>query len=708
MSVRWEDGLTECRWMGAARLKALERMGLVTVGDLLSHFPRRWEDRTRFDRFPGGDEEKAVCIRGVVTNVVRKFLRGRQRMFDVELSEGGTTAFSSGKVTLRWFNAYWVEKAMAVGMELVVHGRPKRRARTVIMDHPEYEIVEEDAERSIHLDRIVPVHRATEGLSARMLRWMVWRLLEEVEDVEMPDLAPPGLVIGTRARALRQIHFPDSWEEHGRAREHLVLTEFFGMQLCIARKRAEQRSEPGEVHAADGELVRRFHEGLPFPLTGAQKRSVEEILFDLRSPLPMNRLLHGDVGSGKTVVAASAMLAAVEAGFQAALMAPTQILAEQHYANLKRWCEPLGVRVGLRTGNRREESGPLPLFDHERWLRGHVEGTGDRPSLPTTVPQILVGTHALLFEEDAFERLGVVVIDEQHKFGVLQRARLRGKGRVPDVLVMTATPIPRTMTMSVYGDLDVSTLDELPAGRGRVVTAVRDAAKLADAVDFFRGFLEAGRQLYIVYPLVDESEKMSVKSAVKEHERWVGVWKPLECGLLHGRMSPEEKEAVMGRFRAGELRVLVATTVIEVGIDVANANLMLIENSERFGLAQLHQLRGRIGRGAHKGYCVLLTSTDDPEARDKLRVLERTANGFEIAEADWELRGPGDVFGTAQSGIAPVRIGNLVRDADLMQRARGAAFVLMERDSGLEAVENRRYRMHLEMAGRKGDLADVS
>jgi ATP-dependent DNA helicase RecG len=324
------------------------------------------------------------------------------------------------------------------------------------------------------------------------------------------------------------------------------------------------------------------------------------------------------------------------------------------------------------------------------------------------VPQILVGTHALLFEEDAFERLGVVVIDEQHKFGVLQRARLRGKGRVPDVLVMTATPIPRTMTMSVYGDLDVSTLDELPSGRGRVVTAVRDAGKLADAVDFFRGFLESGRQLYIVYPLVDESEKMPVKSAIKEHERWVEIWKPFECGLLHGRMSPEEKEVVMGRFRGGEIQVLVATTVIEVGIDVANANLMLIENSERFGLAQLHQLRGRIGRGSHKGYCVLLTSTDDPEARDKLRVLERTANGFEIAEADWELRGPGDVFGTAQSGIAPVRIGNLVRDAELMQRARGAAFVLMERDPGLEAAEHRRYRVHLEMAGRTTDLADVS
>ena len=694
--------------MGATRLKQLERMGLVTVGDLLMHFPRRWEDRTRFDRFPGGDEDKPVCIRGVVTNVSRKFLRGRQRMFDVELSEGGVTAFSSGKVTLRWFNAYWIEKSIAVGMELVVHGRPKRRAGVVLMDHPEYEVVEEDSERSIHLDRIVPVHRATEGLSARMMRWLVWRMLEEVSDEELPDLAPAGLVSGTRARAMRQIHFPDSWEEHGRAREHLVLTEFFGMQLCIARKRAEQRGEPGEVHAGEGELVRRFHSGLPFPLTGAQQRSVDEILADLRSPVPMNRLLHGDVGSGKTVVAASAMLAAVEAGFQAALMAPTQILAEQHYANLKKWCEPLGVRVGLRTANRKEESGPLPLFDHERWLRGHVEGTGDRPSLPPTVPQLLVGTHALLFEDDAFDRLGVVVIDEQHKFGVLQRARLREKGRVPDVLVMTATPIPRTMTISVYGDLDVSTLDELPSGRGKIVTAVRDAGKLGDAVEFFRGFLEAGRQMYIVYPLVDESEKMPVKSAVKEHERWVEALKPYECGLLHGRMGPEEKELVMSRFRAGDVRVLVATTVIEVGIDVPNANLMLIENSERFGLAQLHQLRGRIGRGAHKGYCVLLTSSDDPEARDKLRVLERTSNGFEIAEADWALRGPGDVFGTAQSGMAPVRIGNLVRDVDLMQRARGAAFVLLERDPMLEDAANRRYREHWALAEQGGDLADVS
>jgi len=402
------------------------------------------------------------------------------------------------------------------------------------------------------------------------------------------------------------------------------------------------------------------------------------------------------------------MLYAVEAGFQAALMAPTQILAEQHYLQFQRLCGPLGIRVGLRTGNRREASGPLPLFDHDSWQQAVASGSSDRPSAPASdQPEILVGTHALLHGQNLFERLGLAVIDEQHKFGVLQRATLRAQGRSPDMLVMTATPIPRTLTMSLYGDLDVSTLDELPKGRGKIVTGVRDAAKLPEAAKFIREQLEAGRQAYIVYPLIDASEKTEAKAAATEFEKWRQLLGPMSCALLHGRIPPEEKDSIMEQFRLGHTKALVATTVIEVGIDVPNANLMLIENAERFGLAQLHQLRGRVGRGAHKSYCILLTDLADQEAVKKLQVLERTSNGFDIAEADWEMRGPGDLLGTAQSGLPPIKIGNMIKDAALMQEARAAAFVVIEEDPRLEKPDHQAYRSLLFNAPAT-DLSQVS
>jgi ATP-dependent DNA helicase RecG len=489
----------------------------------------------------------------------------------------------------------------------------------------------------------------------------------------------------------------------------LVLTEFFAMQMAIARKRSEAEAQPGESHAAGGELMRRLHESLPYALTKAQARAVEEIRHDLASPRPMNRLLHGDVGAGKTLVALSAMLLAVEAGYQAALMAPTQILAEQHYLNFRRLLEPLGVRVALRTGSRKEDAGPLPLFDHDQWSSA-VRGKGpERPRAESGEPQILVGTHALLYEGAGFTRLGLAVIDEQHKFGVMQRARLRdqAKDSLPDVLVMTATPIPRTLTMTLYGDLDVSVLDELPAGRGKIVTAARDGDKLPDAAKFLREKLEAGRQAYIVYPLIDESEKLEAKAAAAEFAKWRELLTPMTCELLHGRISPEEKDAIMARFRSGATNALIATTVIEVGIDVPNASVMLIENAERFGLAQLHQLRGRIGRGKDKSYCILLTASDDPEALEKLRILESTSNGFDIAEADLQIRGPGDLLGTAQSGLPPLKLGNVLKDSEWMRQARGAAFVLMERDPELELPENQRFRILLSET-RGGALARVS
>jgi ATP-dependent DNA helicase RecG len=690
--------LSELEWIPPQRQRQLDRFGLTTVESLLTHFPRRYEDRSRFDHFPTGETDQPVCVCGVVKKTQMRRIRGSQKMFDAVIEEEGAHALSQPLV-LRWFNAYWVEKAIVTGQRIVIYGKPKRSGSAVVMAHPEFEIVEEDGEAPIHLQRITPVHRSTEGLSPRVFRRLIWDVLARLDSQIVEPLLPANLDGAARDWALRQIHFPDSNEALKKARRHLVLTEFFTMQLSISARRTEQKSEPGAVHCASETLLRRLHAALPFPLTGAQERAIGEIRADLTTLHPMNRLLHGDVGSGKTIVALSAMLLAVEAGYQAALMAPTQILADQHYLNLRRFCEPLGLRIALRTGSRKEEAAPLSLFAYAT-DGSRLVATGQFPldSLPENAPHILVGTHALLYEGAGFTRLGLAVIDEQHKFGVLQRAGLRDQGVAPDVLVMTATPIPRTLTMTLYGDLDVSTLDELPKNRQRIVTAVRDADKLPDAAKFIRGHLEAGRQAYVVYPLIAESEKLEAKAAASEFAKWRELLAPMKCELLHGRIAPEEKDAIMGRFRSGETRALIATTVIEVGIDVPNANIMLIENAERFGLAQLHQLRGRIGRGEHKSYCILLRSAKsgaDEEATEKLRVLEETSDGFEIAEADLRLRGAGDLLGTAQSGLPPLKLGDLFLDQDLMRLARNAAFLLFERDPELALPENLRFRQML-------------
>ncbi len=686
--------VTDLDWIPAARRRALERIGISTLGALLTHYPRRYEDRTRFERFPSSEGTAPVCLCGVVRKVQVRRVRGGQKMLDAVLEEEGAHALSP-RLLLRWFNAHWVERMLAEGLRIVVYGRLKCSGTNLVLAHPEFEVLDEDAGPGVHHGRITPVHPATEGLTPKMVRSLVWDGLQSLTPEAVPTRLPDALAEGPRCEALRQIHFPESWEALAKARRHLVLEEFLGLQLRVVSRRENGRQEAGGRHCGPGELMERLHGSLPFALTGAQLRAIGEIRADMAAPHPMNRLLHGDVGSGKTLVALSAMLLAVEAGFSAALMAPTQILAEQHYLQFRRLLEPLGVGVALRTGTRREEAGPLPLFGGAAAMEG---------------PQIYVGTHALLYEPAGLGRLGLAVIDEQHKFGVLQRARLREQGSEagPDVLVMTATPIPRTLTMTVYGDLEVSVLDELPANRGRVVTGVRPAAKLPEAVVFLREQLGQGRQVYIVYPLVEESEKLEAKAAVGEFERWKKLLDPWKCELLHGRVVPEEKEAVMARFRAGQTQVLVATTVIEVGIDVPNATVMLVENAERFGLAQLHQLRGRIGRGSHKGYCVLLCSEKaDGPALEKLQVLAQTQNGFEIAEADLRLRGPGDLLGTAQSGAAPLKLGCILGDAELMGLARREAQRILSSDPGLDRPENRGLRGFLEGSG-EAVLAGVS
>ena len=663
--------LEEIDWIPRPKFLALRRLGLATVEDLLTHYPRRHEDRHQFPEFPREESEKSLCLSGeVIKTSFRRF--GGRRIFEATLQEPNANALSQPLI-LRWFNLHYIQKMICAEQQLVVFGKPKLRGKRLCMDHPEFEIIEDDEERSIHLRRITPIYPATEGLTQRALRSMIYRMLQELDTTPVEPLLPKNLKNGDRAEAIRAFHFPESWQSLSVARDHLVLSEFFAMQMLIASRRTEAHARISAAHSGRGELMEKFLCSLPFETTNAQKKVIAEIRRDMESKFPMNRLLQGDVGSGKTVVAIAAILLAVEAGYQAAFMAPTQILAEQHYAVLRRWLEPLGVKLSIRTATRQEESF-LPL----------VEGNENA--------DVVIGTHALLYENVSFGNLGLAVIDEQHKFGVAQRARLTSREPAPDVLVMTATPIPRTLTMTVYGDLDVSILDEMPSGRGKIVTAARDSSKLGEVLSFLRKQVESGRQAYVVYPLIDESEKLQAKAAATEYERWRERLHPYGCELLHGRIAGPEKQQIMERFRRGDTKVLISTTVIEVGVDVPNATVMLIENAERFGLAQLHQLRGRIGRGEHKSYCILLTDEPSSEAAAKLAVLEKTSDGFAVAEADWELRGPGDLLGTAQSGLPALKIGDLRKDAQLMKRARTSAMSIFDMDPQLEWPENQRFR----------------
>ncbi len=662
-------------WVPAARCAALKRLGLRTLRDLLFHFPRRHEDRRQFDRLPEGDSSRPVCLQGRVVKVVGKRFGGWKKMVEAIVENEGGGAFSD-RWTCRWFNAHYIQKMLFSGDRVVVFGKTKTKGNGVFMDHPEFEVIEEDGELSLHFDAIVPVHPAGEGVTPKLLRSLVHRALEEPCLAEIESIFPEGNAGENLAEALRSYHFPPSWEALENARRRLVTEEFFELQSVLLYRREAARTHAGTAKRSGGKLFSAFCASLPFTLTDDQKKCVEEIRSDLRSPHPMQRLLQGDVGTGKTAVATATSLDAIEAGWQVAFMAPTQILAEQHYKTIRNWLEPLKLRVGLQTAARREIGGE------------------ERPCDEWEEVDFVVGTHALLYEKTRFRKLGMVIIDEQHKFGVLQRARLLERGDSPDLLVMTATPIPRTLTQTLHGDLDVSLLRQRPANRGRIVTAVRPTNKLPEITKFLCGELAAGRQAYIVYPLIEESETAGSKAAVEESKRWEKALAPFAVGLLHGRMKPEEKDRVMDAFRAKELAALVATTVIEVGVDVPNATVMLVENAERFGLAQLHQLRGRVGRGPHKSWCILVHG-DDAQAA-KLSVLENSEDGFEIAEADWQLRGPGDLVGAAQSGLPRFSAGDLVRDASLMEESRKIALSVFGKDPQLVSPKNAALRNRLE------------
>ncbi len=651
--------LEELGWIPPKEVVALGSAGIRTAGALLEWFPRRYEDRRRFDAFPVAPGGGAVCLRGRVNDTRNRF-GPRVRFYEAVVEDASGAGIGAARITCRWFNMPFLSKVLAAGQEVVLYGKPKEYRGTIVIDHPEFEVVRDAGGPSIHLERVVPVYRNLSGIAQRRLRELQYQLLEEIDPAALAgefdvDASYP------RHEAFREVHFPESLEQAAASRRRFALEEFFRQQLNVAWRRARIDDCSGRVQGRRTALLKAFHESLPFDLTAAQKRSIREVRGDMMQPRPMNRLLQGDVGSGKTFVALAAMLLAVESGSQAALMAPTQILAEQHFLTFRRWLEPLGVRVALRTANR-DEATHLPL-----------EGR----------PQILIGTHALLYDHDELPELGLVVIDEQHKFGVAQRARLIERGERPDVLVMTATPIPRTLTMTIYGDLDVSLLDERPAGRGKLVTALRVKPKQTEVTKFVREQLDQGRQAYLVYPLVEESEKLKAESASEAHEKWCKRLPRHEVGLVHGKVDPEEKESVMRRFRDGGIDALVATTVIEVGVDVPNANLMIIHHAERFGLAQLHQLRGRIGRGEHKSYCILITDGRSAEAMEKLEVLASTADGFVIAEEDLRLRGPGDVLGTMQSGLGDLRFPEFLADTALLREARALADRVLAEDPRL-------------------------
>jgi ATP-dependent DNA helicase RecG len=657
-----DQPLEKLAWVPEPQRRLIRRLGIDTWLQLLEHYPRRYEDRTRFAVFPTAGSEEPVCLRGLVQKVSARYFGGR-KIVEAILEDVFSTALS-GRIVCRWFNQHYLQRMLAAGQELIVFGRPKQYKNRIYLDHPEFELVEEEGEENIHMGRIVPIYPLTEGVRQRALRAVMFRATQELKGLRRDHSAPAGPM--SVEEALSQIHFPDNWSAKEEARKFLALAELVAMRIVVERRKRSVAALAGDRHVSSGELTERFLASLSYRPTAAQERVIGEIRLDMAKKVPMSRLLQGDVGAGKTVVAAAAMLYAVEAGYQAVLMAPTQVLAEQHFENFRHWLSALDVRIGLQTGTRQEVS--------------HLELYGDS--------QILIGTHALLYDPDQFRSLGLVVIDEQHKFGVLQRTKLLERRPVPDLLVMTATPIPRTLAMTVYGDLEISILDEKPANRRPIITRVRPSAKIPEAASFIRERVDAGRQAYIIYPVIEESDTLSLKAAKTEYSKWEKLLAPIRCGLLHGRLTPDEKERVMEGFRKGQIGVLISTTVIEVGVDVPNATVMLIENSERFGLAQLHQLRGRIGRSQHQSYCILLTDREDPDALDKLAILEQSENGFEIAEADLRIRGPGDLLGTVQSGLPPLHLANLVQDEALLFRAKEIVGKVLDEDPKLQQPQH--------------------
>ncbi len=683
MAIALSSPVKFLRGVGPQRAATLEERGIVTAGDLLAYLPFRYEDRIRFTKIaeliPGETHTVLAEVAPGGGSTIR-FARGRAPIFHVTVRDG------SGSLHARFFHGAYLEKQLKEGRRIVLYGKaeadPHRPGR-IEMVNPQIEMIGsgEAPSDSTEVGRIVPIYEAIGGISSRMLRRIIYSVLNQF-DGNLPDPLPEEIReryrFPTRRESMLYVHFPPKNENlellntfRSPAQIRLVFEEFFYYQLALALRRESDHRQRGITMRVREDRVREaLKRILPFKPTAAQKRVLAEIAGDLEKPYPMHRLLEGDVGSGKTIVALEAATIVIENGYQVALMAPTEILASQHFLSARRILGPTGYHADLLvSGQKRAE---------RESVLARVE-SGET--------QLLVGTHALIEEAVKFRRLGLAIVDEQHRFGVLQRKRLIEKGASPHVLVMTATPIPRTLALTLYGDLDLSVIDEMPPGRTPIETRWTSEAQLAGVWEFVRREIARGRQAFVLYPVIEES-KQELKAATAEYERLAKtVFPKLRVGLLHGRLKNEEKDAVMDRFRRNELQILVATTVVEVGVDVPNATVMVIEHADRFGLAQLHQLRGRIGRGSEKSYCILVAPRNiKGDAEDRIKAMVTTSNGFEIAEHDLKQRGPGEFFGTRQHGDAAFSFAQPLRDHELLEIARREAFALAENQDKAQEI----------------------
>jgi ATP-dependent DNA helicase RecG len=663
--------------IGPRRAEPLRKAGVRTFRDLLRHYPRRYLDRstvTSIRQLAPGTEPVTVVgfvkAKGLIPG------RGGKKRFELRVQDE-----SGGTMKCVWFRgANYIQRLFGVDDRVAFHGKAEQYGRTFSMAHPDFDPLDGEG-AALDTGRIIPLYPGGAaldkvGLNSRSFRRLIYGLIK-AHGLEIPEVLPewvrerydliPGNV------ALRAIHFPRNQGELGRAKRRLKFEELFFLQLLLALTHEKRQAVAGPPFGPPGDFAREFvNDVLPFTLTGAQLRAIEDIANDTMTGRQMNRLIQGDVGSGKTVVAVAAMMQALDSGYQSAFMAPTEILAEQHYANLTKYLEPLGVEVRLLVGGQRKKL-------REEILEDLREGRA----------AVAVGTHALIEDTVQYRNLGLAIVDEQHRFGVMQRAQMFRKGPKPHMLLMTATPIPRSLAMTVYGDLDVSIMNERPAGRKPIDTRLYTEKRREEAYAFIKDQLRAGRQAYVVYPLVEESEKLDLKDAESGAEKLTELFRPYRVDLVHGQQFSYEKDDAMQRFKAGETDLLVATTVIEVGVDVPNATVMVIEHAERFGLSQLHQLRGRVGRGADQSYCLLMADYKrSAEAEERLKAMLDTTDGFVISEVDLKLRGAGDFFGTRQSGLPAFKIADIVQDADLLQFAREAAFELAERDPPLRQAEH--------------------
>jgi ATP-dependent DNA helicase RecG len=677
--ITLDQPITYVKGVGPKNSDRLAKLGIFTVRDLLFYYPRDYLDYAREvnirDLEPGetvtlvGTVKKCTCFTSPRNTKLTIFeLVIRDRSGQIKLNR-----FYPGK---RYSNRGWQEqqkRQYPPGTRVAASGLVKSSKYGMTLDDPQIEVLSGANEPidSLIVGRVVPIYPLTDGVNANLIRRAMLEAIPATKQLDdpLPAALRDKYELITLPDAIAQIHYPDNADILSSARRRLIFDEFFYLQLGLLQRRlAQHQAQTSSVLSSQGQLIDRFYEVLPFPLTHAQQRVVNDILQDLGRPTPMNRLVQGDVGSGKTVVAVIAALAAIQSGYQVALMAPTEVLSEQHYRKLVSWFNLLHLSVELLTGSTKTSK--------RRKIHTELE-TGELP--------LLVGTHALIEDPVKFSRLGLVIIDEQHRFGVEQRARLCRKGDNPHVLTLSATPIPRTLALTLHGDLDVSQIDELPPGRKPIQTTLLSGRDRTHAYDLIRREIAQGRQVYIVLPLVDESEQLDLRSAIEEYQRLSEtVFPDFAVGLLHGRMTSAEKDDAIERFRRNETQILVATTVVEVGVDVPNASVMLIEHAERFGLSQLHQLRGRVGRGADQAFCLLMSSTKTETAKQRLKVMEQSQDGFFIAEMDMRFRGPGQVLGKRQSGLPDFALASLVDDQDVLELAREAAEAAINRDPTLD------------------------